>query len=166
MPLSLDYIAKLNRLQKLYVKFPKLAGTEAVNFSKERFRLKNWLDRSREKWEPRKRVGSTKKKRKGSLMMVSGRLKRSIKKIRQTRNSVTIGTDVPYARIHNEGGEIKKTVKVRKHTRVRSGRKTKVKAHVRQMNTSIPQRQFIGDSAILLRRVERLLERELKQIIK
>ncbi|MDP2061321.1 MAG: phage virion morphogenesis protein [Candidatus Sungbacteria bacterium] len=166
MPLSPDYISKLNRLQLLYRKFPQLAGIEAVNFSKERFRQKNWLDRTREKWEPRKRIGTTKKKPKGSILVVSGRLKRSVKKLRQTRNSVTIGTDVPYARIHNEGGEITKTVTVEKHSRVRAGRKSTVKSHKRTMNTTIPQRQFIGESAILLRRVERLVEREIRKIIR
>ncbi|MBU2526253.1 MAG: phage virion morphogenesis protein [Bacteroidetes bacterium] len=166
MPLSPDYIVKLNRLQKLYVKFPELAGIEAVNFSKERFRQKNWLDRTREKWKPRKRTGSTKKKAKGSTLVKSGRLKRSIRKIRQTRNSVTIGTDVPYARIHNEGGEINKSVSVRSHTRKRKGRSAKVKSHTRKMNTSIPQRQFVGESAILMRRIERLLQREITNILK
>jgi len=162
MPLSLDYITKINRLQKLYVKFPELAGIEAVNFSKERFRQKNWLDRTREKWKPRKR------KAPGSLMVGkgSGRLKKSIRKVRQTRNSVTIGTDVPYARIHNEGGDITKTVSVRSHTRKRKGRSTKVKSHARKMNTSIPKRQFVGESAILLRRIERLLQREITNILK
>ncbi|MDT8347363.1 MAG: hypothetical protein RQ756_06140, partial [Flavobacteriaceae bacterium] len=85
MSLSPDYITKLNRLQLLYRKFPQLAGVEAVNFSKERFRQKNWLDRNRKKWKPRKR------KAPGSLMVGkgSGRLKKSIRKVRQTRNSVT-----------------------------------------------------------------------------
>ena len=82
----------------------------------------------------------------------SGRLKKSIRRIRVTQNSVTIGTDVPYAQIHNEGGTIKKTVSV--------------KSHRRKMNTTIPQRQFIGESAQLMHKNEELMGAEMNLILK
>ena len=171
-----DYLRKLKALGKLYEKFPNMAAIEAVNFSKERFVQKNWVDRSRVAWKKRKR------KDRGSLMTKSGRLKRSIRKLSYTRNSVTIGTDVPYAQIHNDGGTINKTVRVKSHTRKvtkrarseRTGRvlkkrvsngTTTVKAHTRKMNTTYPQRQFLGESALLMRRIERLTQREIDKIL-
>lgn len=160
--LSPDFLMKLNELQKLRRKFPDMAGIEAVHFSKQRFIDKNWVDETTKEWEPRKR------KAPGSLMVGkgSGRLKKSIRKIRVTPNSVTIGTDVPYAQIHNEGGTIKKTVTVKSHSRKRKGRSEKVKSHRRKMNTTIPQRQFIGESATLMHTIEELIGKEMNRILK
>ena len=174
-----DYLRKLKALGKLYEKFPKMAAIEAEYFSKERFVQKNWVDRSRVAWKKRKNNN-----RGGSLMVGkgSGRLKKSIRKLSYTRNSVTIGTDVPYAQIHNDGGTINKTVRVKSHTRKvtkrarseRTGRvlkkrvsngTTTVKAHTRKMNTTYPQRQFLGESALLMRRIERLTQREIDKIL-
>ena len=160
--LSPDFILKLNELQKLRRKFPDMAGIEAVRFSKQRFVDKNWVDETAKAWEPRKR------KAPGSLMVGkgSGRLKRSIRKIRVTPNSVTIGTDVLYAQIHNEGGTIKKTVSVKSHSRKRKGRSETVRSHRRKMNTTIPQRQFIGESATLMHTIEELIGKEMNHILK
>ena len=157
-----NFLKKLNELQKVYRKFPDMAGITAVKFSKDRFVRKNWVDQTAEQWKPRKH------KAPGSLMVGkgSGRLKRSIRKTKVTRNSVTIATDVPYAEIHNEGGTINKTVSVKMHSRKRKGRVEKVKSHSRKMNTEIPKRQFIGESKMLLYRVERLLQLELLKILK
>ena len=157
-----NYLRKLNELQKLYRKFPDMAGITAVNFSKDRFVRKNWLDETPKQWEPRKR------KAPGSLMVGkgSGRLKKSIRRTKVTRNSVTIATDVPYAQIHNDGGVINKTVTVKAHSRKRKGRSENVKSHRRKMNTTLPQRQFIGESKMLLYRVERMLQLEMLKILK
>ncbi|MCD8440857.1 phage virion morphogenesis protein [Tenacibaculum finnmarkense] len=151
-----DFFEKLQRINnKLFLsKMTSEAGVIAVKFSKDRFRQsqKNWVDTSQEKWTPRKR------KRAGSLLVGpgSGRLKKSIRKISEGKYYVLIGTDVPYAQIHNEGGTIKTTARVRAHSRTRKGRSQliKVKAHTRQMNTKIPKRQFLGESAVLARRLE------------
>ena len=170
--ISPDFIAKLNRLSKLYKKFPELAAIEAVNFSKERFVRKNWVDKSVTAWKARKpspdwhSEGQKKAAARGSLMVKSGRLKRSIRKIKVTRNSVTIGTDVPYAEAHNEGAVINQSVNVKNHSRKRKGRTETVKAHKRKRKITLPERRFIGESAVLLRRVERLVQREINEILK
>lgn len=155
-----DFINKLHKLSRLYNRFPGLAAIEAVNFTKERFVRKNWVDKSREAWPKRKRKG------RGSLMVASGRLKRSIRKIKVTRNGVTIGTDVPYAQLHNEGGVINKTVNVRQHSRKRQGRSFTVKSHRRNMKLTMPERRFIGESAVLMRRIERVMQKEMNEILK
>ncbi|MBE7661085.1 MULTISPECIES: phage virion morphogenesis protein [Tenacibaculum] len=147
-----DFFEKLQRIDNKFFlsKMTSQAGVIAVNFSKDRFRQKNWVDTSQEKWTPRKR------KRAGSILVKSGRLKRSIRKISEGKYYVLIGTDVPYAQIHNEGGTIKATARVRAHSRTRKGRNQpiKVKAHTRQMNAKIPKRQFLGESAVLALRLE------------
>lgn len=163
-----DFLTKLNGLMKLRDTWRKKAEVEAVNFSKERFVRKNWVDSKREPWK----AWSTKyaqSDRHGASLLVgkkSGRLKRSIRKLRATANSVVIGTDVPYAEIHNEGGTINKSTRVRAHRRTRKGKTTDVKAHTRHMNLTMPPRRFIGESALLSRRIERQLQKEMNKILK
>lgn len=170
--ISPDFLKRLNRLSKLYTRFPDMAAIEAVNFSKERFVRKNWLDKSPKAWKQRSpspewhTEGQKKAASRGSLMVRSGRLKRSIRKIAVTRNSVTIGTDVPYAEAHNEGATINQSVTVKSHSRKRKGREYKVKSHKRNRRVKLPERKFIGESAILLRRIERLVQREITEILK
>ncbi|MXV38547.1 hypothetical protein GO491_07640 [Flavobacteriaceae bacterium Ap0902] len=144
------------------------ASYRAVRFSKQRFIQKNWIDTTPKPWQPRKRKDS------GKLMVKSGRLKRSIREISRTAASITIGTDVPYARIHNEGGIVRETVQIKAHTRKRSARQRrgsgdiKVKAHSRQMNVRIPPRPFIGESKALFDKIEKkmntLTERTLNRL--
>ena len=149
-------------------------GTIAVNFSKERFIKKDWKNQVSEKWKARKR------KDRGSLMTRIGRLKRSIHKISSGDNYVIIGTDVPYAKIHNKGGKIQKTIYVSAYTRkktkaksvnlrtrkasrkrVDTGQSIKVKSHVRKMNLHLPKRQFLGRSRALEIRLQRHLKKEI-----
>ena len=168
-----NFIQQAQRISKVLDKFPGRAAVIAVNFSKERFRMKNWVNRSREPWKkisPTTRKNYLRGRRKvpGSLMLRSGRLKRSIRKLYVSRSMIIIGTDVPYAKILNDGGHITNTVRVKKHTRILTrGRKktTEVKAHTRKMNTKIPPRRFIGPSDLLMRRLERHLDREFKKIL-
>lgn len=170
--ISPDFLKKLNRLSKLYQKFPEMAAIEAVNFSKERFVRKNWVDKTATRWKARSdspewhTAAQKKASSRGSLMIKSGRLKRSIRKIKVTRNSVTIGTDVPYAEAHNEGAVINQMINIKSHSRKRQGRSETVKAHRRKRKITLPQRQFIGESALLMRRVERLVQREINEILK
>lgn len=163
---------KLDQLTKVYPRLPKMAGVVAVNFSKERFRSQNWLDNSTEPWQSRKRQIKGKR----GVLIRSGRLKRSIRLVRTTPNSVTIGSDVPYAQVHNEGGRVNATQNVsahkrKAHSRRRKGRRESVKAHQvrthsRKVNFIMPQRQFLGTSTVLDRQIEQTLTNELNRIIK
>jgi phage gpG-like protein len=157
-----DFVRKLEALSKTYRNLPAEIATIAVNFSKERFVDQAWLDETKKPWEPRKRPrrGKTGKITNSQTLLVkTGRLKRSVRKISATEDKIIIRTGVPYAQIHNEGGTVTttatvKTHEVKEHTRNRKGRKEKVKAHTikahqRKMNTKIPQRQFIGNSKAL-----------------
>ncbi len=66
-----------------------------------------------------------------ALLVKSGRLRKSIRLTRVTQDSVTIGSNVSYAPYHNFG----------------SGR--------------LPQRQFVGGSTILNRRLQRMIRRKI-----
>jgi len=119
------------------------------------------------------------------VLIRSGRLRRSIRVGAVVPGeSVTVTTDVPYAQIHNKGGLLSGVASVRAHRRRRfehdevsapAARKekwvkrhvgtSKVKAHTRTMNTRIPRRQFMGDSAGLSRDIKHYLDTNIKRIV-
>lgn len=165
-------IAALDRVSKT---LPDKIGTVAVNFIKQRFRDQNWVDNYTQSWKPRKEDKNrrSRNRAKRARLTKTGRLRRSIRKIKVGADYVIIGTDVPYAQAHNEG--VRKNVTVKEHDRARykkqkekytdrRGRdrnrtkkvetgKTKVKRHTRRMN--LQKRQFAGRSAVLDRLVQR-----------
>lgn len=104
-------------------------GVLAKNHFTESFRNQGFTDESLEAWKPRKR---TERSRMGSraILVKSGRLRRSLSVRRFGALAVKITTDVPYARVHNDG--------------LRSGR---------GKGFIMPKRQFIGYSGKLNRKI-------------
>ena len=183
--MALEFVKILDALAESIGDLPRMVGTEAVNFSKERFVQQNWFDAAPIPWEPRRRLRRGGKKRQNSAVLVdSGRLKRSIRIVSISGSTVIIGTDVPYAQMHNDGFKGTENVKayrqrVKAHKRritvkTKKGTKKKtvqVKAHTRhiaahQRKIDMPRRQVIGKSAELERRMELLITNELEAAIK
>lgn len=182
-----DFDLKVERVANALMAIPRRAATMAVNFSTDRFRAQNWADFTREPWKARS-VNTWRKKaeRPGRAILVkSGRLRRSIRVISISADRIIIGTDVPYAEVHNDGfsGKVKQTVK--KHTRKRYGRvsstnletrkttsrrgrigESEVKEHERTIDQNIPRRRFIGSSAVLNRQLERMITVEIVRAFK
>lgn len=170
--------------KRLLLTIPPQMGTIAVNFFKTRFLAQAWTDQAAVPW-PARKPGSKNNKGRG-ILMKSGRLRNSIHIISCNSGSVTVGTDVPYAEVHNEGFQGSVNVKAHKRSRFgkttvfstevfniksRKGRRStiktnigssEVKAHSRFMN--MPQRKFIGNSHLLRRRLELFIEKEIQKI--
>src|SRR5690606_28537629 len=82
---------------------PRHAKDLGVQFFKSRFRAQGWLDRSFKPWAKRKK---TDKRRPGrNILMDRGKLRNSIRG-NINGGTITFGSDVKYAKIHNEGGSI------------------------------------------------------------
>lgn len=140
---------------------------ESLKFFNKSFNKQGWTDATLEKWQKRK-----KPKPKHPILVKTGNLKRSIAILKNVGYNIVIGTNLPYAKIHNEGFNGNESV--RAHTRTRSikatikggglfingkfskgkgkrvkilGTTAQVKAHTRHM--VMPQRQFMGHSQIL-----------------
>lgn len=173
----------LNRYERHFKKVlqyaPGMLGNDAVNFFLDNFKRQGWLGNSIEPW--RKRSPKAKRNRGRAILVDTGRLRRSIRIIQASGGVVRIGSDVPYAKAHNEG--FRGVVNVKAHTRNRygkfkegSGKFTKkgkermksvtrvtgsgqVKAHTRKMN--MPKRQFMGNSPYLTRLLQRRLRAEM-----
>jgi len=113
-----------------------LIGNEAKNFFVNSWRLQGFEDRSVQKWVARKKQD---KKRAGRAILVdSGDLRRSIirEPVNKSQLSVKISTDLPYAKVHNEG--------------------------VGKM----PKRQFMGDSYKLNELCKKIIISQLDKIFK
>ena len=132
--------------------------------------------------------------RKGTLMMRSGKLRRSIKST-QSNNELTWSSSLPYASLQNEGGEIIVTEKMKRFfwamyyksiNAVRYDVKTKTAVlDKRGMRLSkeagmwkslalqkvgatmkVKQRQFIGDHPEVRHRIEHVVDLNMKELEK
>lgn len=172
-----EFIRMVDNLIKARKALPNEVAVLAVRFSKDRFRDQAWYDQNKESWKARKQRRQGGKRKSQTILVNTGRLKRSIRKIKADQNEVKIGTDVPYAEIHNNGGKITASANVKSYTKKAHSRKAhsrsrkgnieavpaqnvsshRIKAHRRKMNTIIPQRQFIGNSTKLATDIEKLI---------
>lgn len=106
-----------------------------------------------EKWKPRLHNYP-----RGSLLLVTGALRRSIKS-EVVEDGVRFTSAVPYASIHNEG--LRGYKMVRAHTRKsKKGNDYTVKAHRRKFN--MPKRQFIGDGINTKKIIHEAIDRNLR----
>lgn len=176
---NLHNIKKVEQgLKEIIYRLPKQIGAEAVRFSKESWRRQGWQGATFEPWQKRR---GGKNNRGRAILVRSGRLRRSVRVLRATTDSVVIGTDVPYAAAHNNGFRGTVNVKVHKRNRYKKTRtgtgiysvKTKkertrtvssydgahwVQSHTRTMR--IPKRQFIGESPYMEAKIKRLIAAE------
>lgn len=164
-----------DNINRTIARIPYKAAVLAVNFTKERFIKKNWLDDREHPWPKTK-------KRKGSTLMKSGRLKKSIHQVHIGADYAIVGTNVPYARPHNDGLTIAGTEQVRAHGQkshkrkayTRSGKRIKagtvrahiVKSHSRKFKRSFVQRKFIGQSQYLNNQITEMIQDEFQKSIR
>jgi phage gpG-like protein len=89
-----------------------------------------------------------------------------------SRNRIVVGvsSDVKYASIHNEGGQIKITPKMRRYfwaMYIETKQEYwKGLALTKKEHIIIPQRQFIGDSEALFKSIDRMIVKELEIALK
>jgi phage gpG-like protein len=141
---------------------PAIIGNEAVNFSQERFVQQDWLSNGSQPWQQRKINNRGSQGRK--ILIKSGRLWRATRIIDSGDRFVVIGNDVPYAAIHNYGGEIHQSARSETFRRNRLSRginKGRFKKGTsagrgltfKQRVIAMPKRQFIGNSPELIKRL-------------
>lgn len=162
------------RFKKVMLYAPVMLGNDAVNFFKDSFKRQGWLGNSFQPWKPRKTVtkwGKTPRNKGRATLVDTGRLRRSIRLVKASNLMAVIGTDVPYARAHNEGVRLGEIQQVKAHERFtykkqRLVKPSKVIAHYRRINQNIPQRQFMGQSQYLTKQLQRRLTAELMKSLR
>jgi len=148
------------------------AGVIAANHFTKSFRDGGFTDESLETWKPRKRAERGKSR---AILVKSGRLRRSLRSKRFGVLSVKIMTDVPYARIHNDGGIINKGAsesilnfnKKGRFQRQRTERQRAKTSYAQKVSISahtikMPKRQFIGYSGKLNRSIIAFIDKKIK----
>lgn len=175
-------------------KWPRMVGRIALAVFDENFDNGGFTDKVFIRWRPRKgdtenrgrRLGDGGRQRGRALLIKSGAMRRTMRVASASTGTVTLtagNQDVAYAGIHNEGGTINGTVSVKAHTRQRYERdevsgphakkakyvkigtgSSQVKAHTRQVNTTIPRRQFMGPSEKLMDQLSRKFFDQLNQL--
>jgi len=138
---------------RMHVDIPNIIAETATEFFQDRFKTQEW---DKIPWQPLQPKYAAKKGRgRGRILTASGRLQRSIRPSIVKPNQVRISAGnsrVPYAKIHNEGLRVKGLVKVKAHpTRnfMGKGKTVQIKAHSRNVDFTMPQRQFMGHSKYL-----------------
>ncbi|WP_443937079.1 hypothetical protein [Pedobacter sp. MW01-1-1] len=151
----------------------------ALAFFKKSFTDQGFTDTGLKKWKKRK-GGARNDGR--AILVDRAVLKRGIRIKRADLNQAVIGVDsaIKYADIHNNGGEIELTPKMRRFfwvmyykngggdKRIRNNDQAKFwlsLALKKDKTIVIPQRQFIGDSATLTKKISTYLETELYKIL-
>ena len=99
------------QLQELYRQAPRACAQIAVNHIEMNFELGGFVDKTLRRW-PKRRAMEAGGKR-GLLIGRTHRLAHSLRVLSTSPTGFTVGTDVPYAAIHNSGGTIRVTPKMR-----------------------------------------------------
>lgn len=143
----------MTKVQSFQVRLPDIIATESINATVDNFKDESFFG---EKWKPRKDKKNTRK-----LLVKSGTLQRSPRIFVSQPGLVIIGTEVPYASIHNNGGTINRAA--RSETFVRNRYKTGKKGEMfgglgafrkgttpgagqsyKAYSTTMPMRKFLG----------------------
>lgn len=148
-----DFDAFDRSAKQLADNFPFFASNSFLNFIDNNFAQQGFLDNTFKPWQPLKKPRRvTKQPTKQAILIATGKLRRSFRIVNVGTDGFTVGTYIPYAKIHNEGGIEEGTASVKAHARRIKSKSSKsinvqqVKAHTRKFRIVMPQRQFIGNS--------------------
>ncbi|WP_241279755.1 hypothetical protein [Chryseobacterium cucumeris] len=160
---------EFDRLAKKYKAFkrtfPQKAAITMVNFFKRNFEVGGFVDVPFQRWKKSRYPGAR------ATMVRSGNTKREIKKLQVSESKAVVGIadHNHYAKIHNEGGEILITPKMRRFFWAKyketGNDYWKRLAITSWTHIDIPQRKFIGDSKALEITLDRMLIAELRKAL-
>lgn len=125
---------KLERVKRVLRSLPRDVGNEALLFFNNLFKVEQ--EPNGKPWAPHKNNDGSPRASRRSLLVKTGRLRKSIRLVEVTRNKVTVGTNVEYAKYHHEGT---------KH---------------------MPRRRFLGKSTVLNRRLQRMIKARILWVLR
>ncbi len=151
------------KLERRLDVIPHKMGLVALRFIDDNFAREGWRDNGLSSWPMRKDNEG-----KGRSLLIGkggGHLRRDIRVVRETRDHVIVGTELPYARIHNQGG----TTHPRVSDRMRGWAWAMYKATGKgkykgiattkkeRLTVKIPKRQFMGVSHTLYAQLKKMI---------
>lgn len=165
-----DFKTIKRRYGQLKRRLPKLVGQEVIGFAKDNFKKGGFQDGGHiRRWNRRRHQGGGKQR---AVLVKGGHLKRSIRILRQGKQSVTVGSNLPYAGIHNEGGKIEQTITPKQRAffwakfEETDNDMWKRMALSKKLKIRIPRRQFLGNSTDLQKRLARLVRLRLLKVFR
>jgi phage gpG-like protein len=138
----------LNDLKRFEAQLPAVVsemGAIGQNHFIGSFQKQGFENVTTEKWKPRKDTRMDRGKPNRAILVKSGALRRSIRRVPVGRYAVNIVSDMPYAKIHNNG---------------LTGRA------FGKYSFKMPKRQFMGYSAKMNTKIERMIDRYVKKVFK
>lgn len=146
-------------------------GTLAVNFAFENFEKQGFQGAVLERWKPRKKETA---KTKGKLILINSAHLRNGTYYTIEADGVIIRNPMPYAAIHNDGGDILHPARTGimsfarnatgglKLGKIQTPKQRKLivaqnKHTIGEHTTRMPQRKFIGNSPVLNKRIEAII---------
>lgn len=127
------------------------------------FHNQGFTDASFKAWDKRKEPD---KRPGGAVLIDTTFLKKSLSVLEETENKISFGTHVPYASVHNFGERVRAIQNVRGFHRTKDGKRQQVKPHTRKIDFKMPQRQFIGESQLMMKGLDEYLMNEIKKRFK
>ncbi len=158
-------IKDMQAIKRLIARTPHMVAGAAEKMKDANFSAQGFVNKGKaNKWKGRDKETRTSGGKR--VLHSTGLLQQSVKT--NVRGRVTsIGVDlgkVPYAKAHNEGGNIIQHVKPHHRKDYRSGKRYQVRGFARKIR--MPKRQFIGHSPDIFKIVSRELTEEFTNILK
>ena len=168
----MDYQNKLNAWfanfeHRMEDSVPQLVAETATEFFKDRFKTQEWDKKPWPALSPK--YASKKTRGKGRILTRTGRLRGSITPTHVNAQRVVISagsSQVPYARVHNEGMRIKGIARVKGYTNTNfmgKGKRVQIQPHTRNYDIQFKRRQFMGHSKHLNKAIIEELVAEFNQ---
>lgn len=152
-----DFIAMAKKIKDDSKRY---AETFCLQWFDDSFQNEGFTDASFLKWDSRNKPD---KREGGAILTNTTYLRKSLELMSHSTNTLTFGTNVPYAALHNNGGRLRAVQYVRAHHSVRKDKRVQVKAHSRKVDLKYPKRQFIGHSEKMMDNLDQWL---FNQIVK
>ena len=175
----MDIVFKLPDLRQLQGigdeidKVTKYAGVSYLNHFKQAFRDGGFTDEVLEPWPGRDFTAGTKQR---ATLVNTGGLRRSLS-LAHGQARFTITSAVPYAKLHNEGGRVRITRKMRKlfwalHFKAKKGNRLveadyyKSLALAKGKYFNVPRRRFMGQSRVVQAKIRARLEHVMREAVR
>lgn len=160
-----DWFSKFEH--RLDVRVPDIVAETATEFFQDRFKSQEWDGVPWPALNPK--YAAKKTRGKGQILTQTSALRGSITPTQVNSQRVVISagsSQVPYARVHNEGLRVRGIRNVRSYQNknfMGKGKQVQIKPHTRKVDYKMKRRQFMGPSPRLNRAVMDTLLKEFNQ---
>lgn len=141
----------------------RYAKVYCLQWFDDSFQKQGFTDASFKAWDKRKEPDG---RPGGAILIDTTFLRKSLAVLSEDKDSISFGTHVPYASVHNNGERMRVIQNVRAHHRTRNGKRHQVKPHNRKMDITFPERQFIGHSKQMMDNLDQWVLKEIEKRFK